>query len=254
MAIFVAARRNPWFVVYVATGVGVLLNLLGMTYLNAAAVCEMYPHFSFQETLRDEMSMHSTQLPLLSINVPTLHLLSAYVIIYAVKHWELLDQGWSLLVDLLSGRWLYHQLFAIFSTHLPFVFSEPDLPELVSDDEVEEVMENEEERELVDGLPSKSMDKDTCNEAMAKLLQVKLQFADQTIPRPDNWLVFDPVEKKLVLRKHATITTHSTSNGHGTGLSEFIEDSQAPECATARKSPSKVAHGTRTRQCEFLSV
>lgn len=108
-----AARRSPWVVVYFVAGVGVLVNLLGEAYSNALDVCEMYPQFSFQETFVEEMAMHHTPLPLVRVHVPTLHLLGAYIVIYAAKHWGLLDRGWPLLLDLLSGRWLYHQLFEI---------------------------------------------------------------------------------------------------------------------------------------------
>ncbi|EEY69970.1 uncharacterized protein PITG_06516 [Phytophthora infestans T30-4] len=151
-----AARRAPWVAVYLAAGVGVLVNLLGEAYSNALDVCEMYPHFSFQETMREELSMHHTRLPLVRVHVPTLHLLVAYIAAYAAKHWGLLDRSWPLLRDLLSGRWLYHQLFECPSCY-----------------------------------------NDACNEALAKLVQVKMQHANRTIARPDDWLVFDPVQEEL---------------------------------------------------------
>ncbi|POM63435.1 Hypothetical protein PHPALM_21159 [Phytophthora palmivora] len=142
-----AARRAPWVVVYLAAGVGVLANLLGETYSNAAAVCDMYPQFSFHETLLEELTMHHTRLPLVRVHVSTLHLLSAYVAVYAAKYYGLLDRGWPLLLDVLS---------------------EPDVPELLSEDEARA----EDEDGGFDDVPP--VDDDACNEALANLVQEKL--------------------------------------------------------------------------------
>ncbi|POM73347.1 Hypothetical protein PHPALM_9814 [Phytophthora palmivora] len=144
-----AARRAPWVVVYLAAGVGVLANLLGETYSNAVAVCEMYPQFSFHETLLEELTMHHTRLPLVRVHVSTLHLLGAYVAVYAAKYCGLLDRGWPLLLDVLS---------------------EPDVPELLSEDEAR--AEDEDEDGGLDDVPP--VDDDACNEALAKLVQEKL--------------------------------------------------------------------------------
>lgn len=111
-----AARRSAWVVVYLVAGLGVLLKLLGDAYANALDVCELYPQFSFHETLVEELTMHHTTLPFVRVHVSTLHLLGVYVAVYAAKHWGLLDRGWPLLVDVLSGRWLYHQLFEVLPT------------------------------------------------------------------------------------------------------------------------------------------
>jgi len=108
-----AAHRQPWVVVYTAAGLGVLLKLLGDAYISASDVCQLYPHFSFYDTLLEELTMHHTRLPLVRVYVPTLQLLGAYAVVYAAKHWGLLDRAWPLLADLLSGRWLYHQVFEV---------------------------------------------------------------------------------------------------------------------------------------------
>ncbi|KAL3672943.1 hypothetical protein V7S43_002245 [Phytophthora oleae] len=263
-----AARRAPWVVVYLAAGVGVLVNLLGEVYSNALGVCEMYPQFSFYDTVLEELSMHHTRLPLVRVHVPTLHLLGAYTAAYAAKYWGLLDRGWPLLLDLLSGRWLYHQLFEILPAYLPFVFSEPDVPELLSEDEASGL---EEEDDFDDVPPSPPVDNDACNEALAKLVQVKMQHANRTIPRPDDWLVFDPVQEKLVLQKHATHVNGTVLNGHNNGhaggkvslprAQEPLGDNQAAAatCAAAMRvekdvdteaamnQPQEVATGIRKR-------
>ncbi|KAI9983457.1 hypothetical protein PInf_007488 [Phytophthora infestans] len=245
------ARRAPWVAVYLAAGVGVLVNLLGEAYSNALDVCEMYPHFSFQETMREELSMHHTRLPLVRVHVPTLHLLVAYIAAYAAKHWGLLDRSWPLLRDLLSGRWLYHQLFEVLPTYLPFALSEPEVPELLSEDEAREMDDNEDDGYLDDVPPSPPVDDDACNEALAKLVQVKMQHANRTIARPDDWLVFDPVQEELVLQKNATHANGSALNGPGNGYKvslsraqEPIGDEQTPMSAAAamrvHKEPQRV--------------
>lgn len=194
------ARHAPWLVVYAAAGIGVLLNLLGESYNNAAAVCEMYPQFSFSETLLDELSLHRTRMPLVRVHLPTLQLLGAYCAAFLAHQLGLLDRGWPLLVDLLSGRWLYRQLFERLPSYLPFLFSEPGVPELLSEDE-NAALESDDEAYFGD-VPVLPVDDDACNEALAKLLQVKMQHANHTVTRPDDWLVFDPVQEKLVLQKH----------------------------------------------------
>ncbi|KAK1940578.1 hypothetical protein P3T76_008029 [Phytophthora citrophthora] len=248
-------------------GVGVLLNLLGEVYSNAIDVCEMYPQFSFYDTILEEMSMHHTRLPLLRVHVPTLHLLGAYTAAYAAKYWGLLDWGWPLLLELLSGRWLYHQVFEVLPTYLPFVFSEPDVPELLSEDEARGL---EDEDDFDDVPPSPPVDNDACNEALAKLVQVKMQHANRTILRPDDWLVFDPVQEKLVLQKEATHVNGTVLDGHSNGsvngkvslprAQEPLGDNQAAAatCAAAMRvekvvgtaalnQPQEVAPGIRKR-------
>ncbi|KAE8969889.1 hypothetical protein PR003_g17870 [Phytophthora rubi] len=229
-----AVRRSAWVVVYLVAGLGVLLKLLGDAYANALDVCELYPQFSFHETLVEELTMHHTTLPCVRVHVSTLHLLGVYVAVYAAKHWGLLDRGWPLLVDLLSGRWLYHQLFEVLPAYLPFGFSEPDVPELLSEDEGREVEHEEEDDDayLDDVPPPLPVDRDACNQALAKLVQVKMQHAHRTIPRPDDWLVFDPVQEKLVLQKHATHMNGGVlkekCNGHAAGTKVSLSREQEP--------------------------
>ncbi|KAG7393172.1 hypothetical protein PHYBOEH_006170 [Phytophthora boehmeriae] len=193
------ARRVPWIVAYVAAGLYVLINLLGEAYGNAVAVCDLYPQFSFGETLWEELTMHQTHLPLVKVHIPTLQLLAAYVAVFLARHYGLLDRGWPLLVDVLSGRWLYHQLFERLPSYLPFVFSEPGVPELLSEDENGELDDDD---AYFEDVPKPPVDDNACNEALAKLVQVKMKHANYTISRPDDWLVFDPVQEKLVLQKH----------------------------------------------------
>jgi hypothetical protein len=101
---------------------------------------------------------------------------------------------------------------------MPFAFSEPDVPELLSEDEGRGFMD--EDDGYLDGVPPPPpVDDDACNEALAKLVQVKMQHANRTIPRPDDWMVFDPVQEKLVLQKHAT-HMNGAANGHRNGQTD----------------------------------
>lgn len=84
---------------------------------------------------------------------------------------------------------------------LPFLAAEPGVPELLSDGE-----ENENDIEFReefgdDAMPAAPVNATECHRALEKLVQVKLQFADCEIPRPDDWLVFDPQQEGLVLHK-----------------------------------------------------
>lgn len=110
---------------------------------------------------------------------------------------------------------------------LPFVFTEPDVPELLSEDEARGMDADEDEGDF-DGIPPPPVDDDACNEALAKLVQVKMQHANRTIPRPDDWLVFDPVQEKLVLQKHATLANGSILNGHSYGSKVSLPREQEP--------------------------
>ena len=105
-----------WVTGYFVAGIGVLINLLGDAYYKTLDICDMYPQMSFQETLMEEMMTHSTRLPFVRIYVPTLYLLGTFLLVYTVKHGGLFNRGWPLLVDLLSGRWLYHQVVEVFPT------------------------------------------------------------------------------------------------------------------------------------------
>ena len=71
------------------------------------------------------------------------------------------------------------------------------MPELLSENE-------DKDGEDKDEFPLLPMDDEACHKALAKLVQVKMQYANRTILRPDDWLVFDPVQEKLVLQKHTT--------------------------------------------------
>ncbi|KAJ8552552.1 hypothetical protein ON010_g9995 [Phytophthora cinnamomi] len=119
---------------------------------------------------------------------------------------------------------------------LPFGFSEPDVPELLSEDEGKDVARHEDDEDddgyLDDVPPPPPVDHAACNEALAKLVQVKMQHANRTIPRPDDWLVFDPVQEKLVLQKHATHMNdgvpNGLCNGHATDSKVSLSREQEP--------------------------
>lgn len=120
------------------------------------------------------------------------------------------------------------------SCSLPFGFSEQDVPELLSEDEGREAEHEEEDDDayLDDIPPPPPVDRDACNQALAKLVQVKMQHAHRTIPRPDDWLVFDPVQEKLVLQKHATHMNGGVlkekCNGHAAGIKVSLSREQEP--------------------------
>ncbi|KAI9916451.1 hypothetical protein PsorP6_017149 [Peronosclerospora sorghi] len=216
-----ARQFSLWLVVYVVAGITLLMKLLGDALSHTLTICAIYPHFSFFETLTEEMAMHSTWLPLVRVRVPTLHLVGVYFGLYLVKHSTRVDPGWPFLVDVLSGRWLYALIVEFLPEFLPFGSSEPDVPELVSEDEDSPRIATDDEDE-VKNLSSRSVDTDACNVALAKLVQVKMQHAHRTVPRPDDWLVFDPVQEKLVLQNRGTLANHGTTPRSG----EQCHDSQ----------------------------
>ncbi|CAI5707984.1 hypothetical protein KXD40_005003 [Peronospora effusa] len=186
-------NKTLWFTVYFVAGIGVFIHLVGDAYYKTFDMCEMYPQLSFHEKLLDEILVHSTRLPLVRLYVPTLYLLGTYLIVYAAKYWGLLNRGWPLLVDLLSGFCMLRSL--------PFGISEPDVPELLSENEDRD---GDDKDKYFDDIPLVPMDDEACHKALAKLVQLKMQYANRTILRPDDWLVFDPVQEKLVLQKHMT--------------------------------------------------
>ncbi|RLN88241.1 hypothetical protein BBJ28_00001580 [Nothophytophthora sp. Chile5] len=239
------ARRAPWVVVYVVAGLGMLANLLGDAYWNAVAVCEMYPHFAFSETLREELAMHHTRLPLVRVHVPTLQLLAAYAAAYVVRHWGILERAWPVLVDVLSGRWLYRML-------LPYVFSEPGVPELLSEDEAVDDDDDDDDVYFGDA-PAPPVDAAACSEALAKLVQVKMQHANRTIPRPDDWLVFDPVQEDLVLQKNAKLPVQSNGSSekrNGTAGKLSLAREQEPLGDTSQQRPLPAAAARQKRPKE----
>lgn len=84
---------------------------------------------------------------------------------------------------------------------LPFLAAEPGVPELLSDGEENEY-DVEFREEFGDDAPTSApVNATECHRALEKLVQVKLQFADREIPRPDDWLVFDPQQEGLVPHK-----------------------------------------------------
>ncbi|TDH72201.1 hypothetical protein CCR75_001025 [Bremia lactucae] len=231
-----AAYRAPWFVVYLAAGIGVMVNLMDEACSTALAVCKLYPHFSFAETLGEEISMHTTLVPLVRVRMPTLQFLGVYIALYAAKHWGLLDRGWLLLLDSFSCRWLKHQLFEVLPTYLPFMLSEPDLPELLSEDETQ--YENCDNIDNMSVFPP--VDNDACIKAMAKLVQVKMQYANRTIRRPDDWLVFDPIQNKLVFQKDVISNEIHALNGPSSGYKKSLSQGSVGEKQASPKCDSDV--------------
>lgn len=104
---------------------------------------------------------------------------------------------------------------------LPFLAAEPGVPELISDgEENENDLEFREEFGGDDSslLAAAPVNATECHRALEKLVQVKLQFADREIPRPDDWLVFDPQEglvlhKKKMQKRLAKQVDPSLANG-----------------------------------------
>lgn len=109
------ARRTPWTVVYLAAGVAMVVNLAGDAYARAVSLCEMYPQFSFGETLKEEVMLHHTRLPIVRAPVSTLLLLAAYAVGFVALRYQWIEKAWLLLHIVLSGRWLSDLLFV----HLP---------------------------------------------------------------------------------------------------------------------------------------
>nr|CCA16845.1 AlNc14C26G2586 [Albugo laibachii Nc14] len=112
------------------------------------------------------------------------------------------------LVPITVWRWIYEHTLAQLAQWLPFMVSDADIPELISDEEEAQAIGSES-----DGSAHRSgngsmltqssgrVDSRDSDEAFATLLRVKEQHANQTIPRPDDWLVYDPIQEKLVLLK-----------------------------------------------------
>lgn len=109
------ARRTPWGVVYAAAGVAMVANLVGEAYARAASLCELYPQFDFAETLREELLLHHTRLPVVRTPVTTLLLLALYALVYLALRLGWVESAWLLLQLVLSGKWLAALLFV----HIP---------------------------------------------------------------------------------------------------------------------------------------
>uniref|UniRef100_A0AAV1VEG6 Uncharacterized protein n=1 Tax=Peronospora matthiolae TaxID=2874970 RepID=A0AAV1VEG6_9STRA len=219
--------RAPWLAAYIVLVVSVLLNLLSTAYFSSVDLCDMYPHFSFPEVFVEEIAMHQTLLPLVRVHVSTLHLLGASVVAVVALQWQVLSRGWLLFIEFVSGPWLFYPLFETVFALLPFTAPEPDVPELVSEDEGSGGIDEDGEDEIVGEISPCPVDVEACNKAVAKLVQVKLQYANQTILRPDDWLVFDPVQEKLVLQKHATsVKDAPSSSTYSTSKHSYSNGSQ----------------------------
>lgn len=102
------------------------------------------------------------------------------------------------------------------------MISDIDIPELVSDEEDTKATDSEISRRsyqtgndiiLTQDQRSGRVDGRDSDQAFATLLRLKEQHANQTIPRPDDWLVYDPVQEKLVLlkEKHQS-SLHNNAN------------------------------------------
>ncbi|KAJ0398984.1 hypothetical protein P43SY_003589 [Pythium insidiosum] len=220
-----------------AYGVGVAalsLNLLRDAYLRAVDVCELFPQFDFAVTWQEELLLHHTWLPGLSVPISTVLLLVALALGFVVAYFNVIEWLVLAMFELFSGRWLYNLLFVHLPYWLPFLASDPGVPELLSDgdsgeidDAVEDLPQASTPSATADALfasvsPKASGAASTATgpktraaaagerqakrdartaRAMEKLLQVKRLHADQTIVRPDDWLVFDPEKEALVPKK-----------------------------------------------------
>uniref|UniRef100_K3XBA3 Uncharacterized protein n=1 Tax=Globisporangium ultimum (strain ATCC 200006 / CBS 805.95 / DAOM BR144) TaxID=431595 RepID=K3XBA3_GLOUD len=192
-----------WLSCYVATGTALLANVVRESYTRAANVCEMYPQFAFGETFREELWDHTTWLPVVHTPIGTLLLVLLYALAYVVLRFNLVEAAWLLLTELLSGKWILYVLFELLPAYLPFLAAEPGVPDLLSDgdDDADTAFEAE---FGIDGVPRVRVNATECNRAIQKLVEVKLQYANTSIERPDDWLVFDPVEGLVPLHKNKT--------------------------------------------------
>ncbi|GLE02606.1 hypothetical protein PINS_up011447 [Pythium insidiosum] len=239
-------------------GVGTLalaLNLLRDAYLRAIDVCELFPQFDFWVTWQEELLLHHTRLPGLQVPISTVLLLAVLVAVFVVAYCNVVELLVLGTVELLSGRWLYNLLFVHLPNWLPFLASDPGVPELLSDGDSVELEEDNDhgnghdddalqtpplkhsnassaERSTSTSAPltraAAARDRQARRDArtaraMEKLLQVKRLHADQTIERPDDWLVFDPQKAALVPKKtldaarldrRRRSSRHSSSSSH----------------------------------------
>lgn len=96
---------------------------------------------------------------------------------------------------------------------VPFLFSEPGVPELLTDGEDNDYGFDDEDF----APPAPPVDEQQTQRAFEKLRQIKLEHANCTIERPDDWLVFDPEQEALVLQK-TKLARVSPSNGSVNGV------------------------------------
>ncbi|DAZ92952.1 TPA: hypothetical protein N0F65_012993 [Lagenidium giganteum] len=174
-------------------------------YFSTVSVCEMYPEFAFGETFVEEMLLHNTRLPILSLPISTVVLLPLCLIVYLLVRLHILEMFWVAFTELVAGRWLYNLLFVHIPSWLPFLFTEPGVPDLLSDeDENRSASLNEE-------LPPRPT-RAAYDKACEKLLQAKQQYANKTMNYPEDWLVYDPAANDLVLLKELRARSGSDSN------------------------------------------
>ncbi|CCI42286.1 unnamed protein product [Albugo candida] len=126
------------------------------------------------------------------------------------------------LVPITAWRWISEHALIQLAHWLPFMISDIDIPELVSDEEDTKATDSESSGRsyqagndimLTQDQRSGRVDGRDSDQAFATLLRLKEQHANQTIPRPDDWLVYDPVQEKLVLlkEKHQS-SLHNNAN------------------------------------------
>lgn len=106
-------RDSLWLSCYLVTGSAIFVRYVRESYTNAVDVCEMYPHFAFGETFREELWDHTTWVPIVYKPVGTLMLLLLYVLAYVAVYFNLVETVWLVVTEILSGKWIHHVLFGV---------------------------------------------------------------------------------------------------------------------------------------------
>ncbi|KAF1319401.1 hypothetical protein FI667_g13177, partial [Globisporangium splendens] len=229
-----SGSSSLWLSCYLATGAALLANVVRESYTRAADVCEMYPQFAFGETFREELWDHTTWLPIVHTPIRTLLLVLLYALAYVVLRFNVVETVWLFATELLSGKWILYVLFELLPAYLPFLAAEPGVPDLLSDgDDADTAFEAE---FGIDGVPRAPVNTTECNRAIQKLVEVKMQHANTNIERPDDWLVFDPVEGLVLLHKSKTSSKRREEHVKETNES----DSAAPDATEQGSDPPVV--------------
>jgi hypothetical protein len=100
---------------YAVVGVAFVGSMLKDAYDRATDVCEMFPQFEFLPTFLEEILLHHTRLPLLSLPVSTVLVIAALLAGFVATYFRVIEWLWLFLIDFFSGRWIYNLLFV----HIP---------------------------------------------------------------------------------------------------------------------------------------
>lgn len=137
---------------------------------------------------------------------------------------------------------------------LPFLYAEPGVPDLLSDgddgDDDNEAAFKAEFGYDADTPPRPLVNATECHRALQKLVEVKLQHADTKIERPDDWLVFDPLEGLVVLQKKKSGERSIEANG--VGEINQPETESPPKKPEAREDPA--VETTQEKQSDAVAL